>query len=532
MVLFSLISFISQSQKLQRPKVVIGLVVDQMRWDYLYKYYDRYTDNGFKRLMRDGYNFQNTLIPYAPSVTSAGHATIYTGTVSAIHGIVGNDWIDRETNTRKYSCTDNFVNSIGTNSSEGKMSPVNLLTTTIGDELRLSNNFKSRVFGIALKNRGAILSAGRSANAAYWLNDSSGNWITSSWYMQHLPEWLQQFNNKKLSDSLLSNNWNTLYPLNTYVNSTPNGPGFKKRSWDKEASSFPHEFKKKKGSNYGDLRFSPFGNTLTLELAKQLLISEKVGDSVTDMLCVSLSSTDYVTHEYGVNSVETEDTYLQLDKELAAFFSFLDKRYGNDYVLFLTADHGGLYPPAYLKEHSISTGSLYTWKLPDELNVLLKNFSTAPLISAVMENQVYFNHRIIDSLQLDMNAIKKTVTDYLLLKKEILTVLDYAHPEKWMIPEIIKNYFMNGFYAARSGDLQVILKSEYSDNREFGTEHGSIFKYDTHIPLIFFGWNIPKGNAYREVYMTDIAPTISSLLHIQMPGGTTGKSLIEILPQR
>ena len=212
----------SANAAIARPKLVIGIVVDQMRWDYLYRYSSRYGDNGFKKLLSDGYSCENTLIPYLPTYTAPGHTCIYTGSVPGIHGIIGNDWFNRTTKKNVY-CTDDTVASVGSTSNAGKMSPANMWVTTVTDELRLATNFQSKVIGIALKDRGAILPAGHSANAAYWFDNSNGAFISSTYYMKELPQWVQKFNGQKLPDQYLQQNWNTLYPINTYQQSTADG---------------------------------------------------------------------------------------------------------------------------------------------------------------------------------------------------------------------------------------------------------------------------------------------------------------------
>ncbi len=400
------ISF-TQGQPLARPKLVVGLVIDQMRWDYLYRFYDRYSEGGFKKLLANGYNFQNAQIPSAPSVTSSGHASIYTGTVAAIHGITGNDWIERSSNWPTNSCTDKNVSGVGSSSAESRMSPVNLLATTMGDELRLASNFRSRVFGISLKNRGGILAAGRSASAVYWLDDSTGNWVSSTWYMQQLPDWLEKINRNIPANSFLNKDWQTLYPLNTYINSSSDDSELEKTTNDEKSVTFPHSFKNRTGKIFSDLRYNPFGNTFTLQLAEQLIENEKAGKKNTDMVCISLSSTDYIGHKFGVNSVEVEDTYLRLDKELADFLTFLDKNFGNDYLLFLTADHGGAQAAGWMEQNKISSGSLNTWKLPAELNETFKNITAAKIVTGVFENQVFLDHQLMDSLHIDLSMIKK-----------------------------------------------------------------------------------------------------------------------------
>src|SRR5882672_2820382 len=206
---------------LPRPKLVVGLVVDQMRWDYLYRYYDRYQAGGFKRLLNDGFTCENTNIDYIPTVTAAGHTCIYTGSVPAIHGIAGNDFIIQATGKSMYCTDDSTVRAVGSTSRAGQMSPRNLLVTTVTDELRLATNFRSKVIGIALKDRGGILPAGHSANAAYWFDDASGNWISSTYYMTDLPAWVKKFNDQKIPEKYLKQDWNPLYPVETYLQSSP-----------------------------------------------------------------------------------------------------------------------------------------------------------------------------------------------------------------------------------------------------------------------------------------------------------------------
>ena len=346
---------------IQRPKLVIGIVIDQMRWDYLYRYYNRYQDDGgFKILLNQGFSCENTFIPYTPTVTACGHTCIYTGSVPAIDGITGNDWWDYNLSHLVYCTDDDSVKTIGSNTDAGKMSPHNLLVTTIGDEMHLAANFHNKVIGIALKDRASILPAGHSANGAYWYDGSSGNWITSSYYMKDLPKWVKDLNAKKLVDSYYAKDWNTLYPLNTYLQSAPDEEAYENRPFGTEAKGFPYNLKQFVGKNYGLLSVTPYGNTLTFEMAKAAVNGEQLGnDSSTDLLTISLSSPDYIGHTFGPNSVEQEDDYLRLDKDLGAFLQFLDHQVGKgQYIVFLSADHGVAHVPAFLKEHKIPSGSV------------------------------------------------------------------------------------------------------------------------------------------------------------------------------
>jgi len=235
---------------LERPKLVVGLVVDQMRWDYLYRYYDRYTKGGFKRLINEGFSAENTMISYLPSYTACGHASVYTGSVPAINGIIGNNWYDPELQRDVYCTEDRSVKSVGTTTDAGEMSPRNMLTTTITDELRLATNFKSKVIGISMKDRGSILPAGHSANAAYWYDGANGNWITSTYYMQQLPSWVETYNNAKHQNKFYEKNWETLYPIDTYTQSTSDEKAYEGRFKGENNSSFPHKLTDAINKNY------------------------------------------------------------------------------------------------------------------------------------------------------------------------------------------------------------------------------------------------------------------------------------------
>src|SRR5215217_8333360 len=293
------------STTVPRPKLVVGIVVDQMRWDYLYRFYDRYTAGGFKRMLNEGFTCENTNIDYIPTVTAIGHSSIYTGSVPALHGIGGNDFIIQATGKSMYCTEDTSVSTVGSTSDAGKMSPRNLLVTTVTDELKLATNFRSKVIGIALKDRGGILPAGHTANAAYWFDDKNGSWISSTYYMKDLPQWVKDFNAKKLPEAYLKKEWEGVYPLNTYLQTLPVESRYEGKLGGATITGFPIKTSELYKGNMGLIRTTPYGNTFTLDLAKAAIANEQMGKGVvTDFLAVSLSSTDYVGHLFGVNSVE------------------------------------------------------------------------------------------------------------------------------------------------------------------------------------------------------------------------------------
>ncbi len=515
----------------KRPKLVVGIVVDQMRWDFLYRYAGRYTNDGFRRLLREGFSCENTMIPYTPTVTACGHTCIYTGSVPAVHGIAGNNWYSRELKKIIYCTADTTENTIGSPSTEGMMSPRNMLVSTIGDELRLSTNFQSKVVGVAIKDRGAILPAGHAANAAYWYDGTVGKFISSSYYMDSLPGWVNDFNALKLPSQYTAKPWSTLYPVNTYTQSTADGESYEGKYSNETQSVFPHTLKGTEKEPYEILASSPFGNTYTLDFAKKIIDNDHLGKGhVTDMLCVSLSSTDYVGHQFGPNSIETEDTYLRLDKDLASFFQYLDKTIGkNQYTVFLTADHGVVHAPGFLKEHKLPGGSFDERKLKSALDSLLKQEGIYNGITDIENYQIYLNNDAIMAAGKTMTDVKDFIMQQMMQMPQIVNVVDLKRVTNTTLPEPLKTMITNGYNARQSGDIQYILQpGALAGYRNSGSGHGVYYPYDAHIPLVWMGWGIRAGKTNAVTYMNDIAPTLAAMLQIQMPDGCTGKPIVEI----
>ncbi|MES1198183.1 MAG: alkaline phosphatase PafA [Chitinophagaceae bacterium] len=530
LVLFCSISL--QAQNIQRPKLVVGIVIDQMRWDYLYRYSERFAANGgFKRLLNQGFTCENTMIPYAPAVTAPGHASIYTGSVPAINGITGNLWWDNEQGREVYCAEDKTVKTVGSNSKLGEMSPRNLLVTTICDELRLATNFQSKVIGVALKDRGSILTTGHSANAAYWYDNTTGDWITSTYYMNDLPKWVNDLNSKKMVNKYYQQGWNTMFPLNTYKQSTADNV-----KWEGSLSGlkgFPYDTKGFVDKNFGSIMAMPQGNTLTVEMGKAAITGEQLGvDDITDFLAISFSSPDLIGHTFGPNSIEEEDNYLRLDKDLGDLLDFVDAKVGKgQWLAFLSADHAVAQTPGFLKEHKIPAGNVSLLDITKQINKSLKDqFGKDNLIVSSDNYQFYLNHYLIDSAHLNSEEIKEWVVGYLSAEPGIARVFALDKLMMTTLNSKQKNMLANGYYPRRSGDIQVILQPQYIDGFiSSGTTHGLWNPYDTHIPLLWYGWGIKAGKTNREVYMTDIAPTIAAILHIQMPSGSIGSVIEEVM---
>ncbi len=514
----------------QRPKLVVGIVVDQMRYDFLYKYIDKYNNKGFKKLLGNGYTCENTMINYLPSYTGPGHTCIYTGSVPSIHGIASNDWYDRATGKAVYCTQDTAVANVGGTPKAGKMSPRNLHTTTITDELRLAQNFKNKTIAISLKDRASILPGGHTANAAYWMDDTLGNFMTSTYYMQQLPTWVSDFNLEEHAKKYMQQGWNTMLPIEEYTMSTDDNNKYEGKFLNEKKTDFPHSLL---GLKYADIKKTPFGNSVVVDFVKEAIINEQLGKTeYTDFLAISFSSPDYVGHMYGPNSVEIEDTYIRLDDDIASLLNTLNKEVGKEnYVLFLTADHGAAHNPQFLIDNKIQAGYFFGKKFKKELNdFLYTKYNDSTIVHEVGENFIWYNHALIEQKKYNKQNITDDIIAYCLQKEEIQFASDMTNPQKTLMPSPLKEMAINGYDYKRSGDILLIYTSAYLDAyASTGTSHGAWNTYDTHIPLIWYGKNIEKGTLYRTCYMTDIAATIASMLQIQMPNGCIGSCITEVL---
>ena len=526
----------AKSTGLTRPKLVVGLMVDQMRWDYLYRFYERYGSGGFKRMLNEGFSCENAYINYIPSVTGIGHATVYTGSVPAIHGITGNDWIIQATGEDMYCAADSTVSTVGIGSaSAGQMSPKNLLVTSMTDELKLATNFKSKVIAIASKDRGSILPGGHSANAAYWYDGSTGNWISSTYYMKQLPEWLTKFNEQKYPEKYLKQDWNTLYPIETYIQSTKDDVPYEGKFPGMSTPTFPVKTSEMLNRGLGILTSTPYGSSLTLDLAKAAIENEALGaDAITDFLAISVSSPDYVGHQFGPNSIEVEDTYLRLDRDLSVFFSYLDTKVGKgNYTVFLTADHAVQHNAGFLNDNKIKAGVFPSSTILKELNNQLETkFKVKNIALSLSNYAVSFNNELIAANKLNEELIKQYSVEFLKKQDGIAFVVDLSNVQNATIPQVYKEKIINGYHPERSGVIQIVLEPAWysgSSPRSTGATHGTMNPADVHIPMVFMGWGIKQGKSNQSYNMTDIAPTISGILRIQEPNGNIGKAVNEAI---
>lgn len=517
----------------KKPKLVISIVVDQMRNDYLYRYWDRFGDGGFKRLVKQGAYFRNAHYNYIPTYTGPGHASIYTGTTPRYHGIIGNEWYDKQLKQWVSCVKDPSEKSIGTENDNGKASPKKMLSTNIADELKLSTNGRGKVYSIALKDRSAILPAGHAANGAFWMDEASGNFISSSAYMEELPEWLTTFNADKKAEKYLAGGWRTLYPLNTYSASLADNSSYEAHPFS-EQPVFPYSFQSfidKK--NIGIIRGTPFGNSLTKDLALACLKNEQLGkDEISDLFCISFSSTDIIGHSYGPRSVEIEDVYLRLDADLAEILAYLDKNVGKEnYTLLLTADHGGAEVPSYLKDLKMNAGYLRDRDLKKSIQKFLnENFGDSTLLENLSNEQLFLNEQKIRQKNLNQEEIEKQLCNHL---SGILGIAE-AYPSTLMKegsfnPTDIRTLLQNGYNHKRSGNICYTYEPGWMDYEEKGTTHGAGYSYDTHVPVIFYGAGITSAERLEYISITQIAPTVCELLRIAQPNACSSSPLLNLI---
>lgn len=528
-------SFFGLSQK-QKPKLVIGIVIDQMRYDYLTRYWDKYGEGGFKKIINEGFNCKNANYNYMPTYTGPGHASIYTGTTPENHGVIANSWYNKKLDSYTYCTEDKGVHTVGSKSKKGKMSPKNLLSTTITDELKLATNHKGKVIGMSIKDRGAILPAGHQADAAYWFEGGDvGQWISSSFYMKELPMWVQKVNEKNNPDKYLNTKWETLYPIESYTESIADNNKYEGTFKGEISPVFPHNLPALRDSNhnYSLIKSTPFGNTILKELALSAIREEELGkDEFTDFLAISFSSPDYIGHQYGPMSVEVEDTYLRLDKDIEEIVSYLESNFEKEEVLiFITADHGAVNVPQYLMDNNMPAGyfKLNAFKLGLK-NFLQEKYKTDSIVANVSNYQVFLNHNFIRKNNLNRIAIENDVARFGLTQDGVSKVVTASSLRATEFTERILANAQKGYHQVRSGDVLFILESGWiPSGYTTGTTHGSPYSYDTHIPLLWYGAGVKKGESDEFIVIPDIAATVSALLEIQMPSACTGIPIQQVL---
>jgi predicted AlkP superfamily pyrophosphatase or phosphodiesterase len=524
----------------KRPKLVVGITVDQMRQEYLYRYGSKFGQGGFNRLINKGFMLQNAHFNYMPTYTGAGHASVFTGTTPSIHGVIGNSWYDKVADGEVYCVGDAKQTTVGSlTESVGKMSPHRMLTTSITDELKIATQKRSKVIGMSIKDRGAILPTGHMADAAYWYDGKTGRFITSSYYMTKLPDWAERFNAQQLADKYLSGTWYTLNPIGTYEESGSDTSPYEGKFIGEAKTTFPYNLKELRKTNYDFelLSYTPFSNDYLTELAKAAIDGEKLGaDQWTDFLAISYSAPDIIGHQFGPQSIEVQDVYLRLDKNIEDLLKKLDQSVGaGNYIVFLTADHAVAEVPQYMVDSKVPAGYIRSSQLMATLGDHLNAYwPDKKIIKRISNFQIFFNQEAFNSEPsrggIDLLIATELTANFLLQQDGVANVYPKAMLRQGDFNEGgIKGMAIRGYHPKRSGDLTVLFEPAWFESARIqGTTHGSPYLYDTHVPVLFYGAGIKQGASVTYHSITDIAPTLSVLLKITFPNGCTGQPIGEL----
>lgn len=531
-------AFFGQSQQFDSPKLVVGIVVDQMCYEYLYRYYDKFCDGGFRMLMDEGTNCRNVRYNYIPTYTGPGHASIYTGTTPSNHGIVGNEWYSREDHAEVNCVEDSSVMTVGSTSTYGKFSPARLKANTITDQLKLTYP-KAKVVSMSIKNRGAILPGGHLSDGSYWFDFESGNFITSTFYTNEMPNWVTNFNNEKRVDHYLKQTWEPIMDIGAYAESGPDDSPYEHLLPGKTTPTFPYDLKAMSNDslNYDLFVNTPFSDTYLTDFAIDAMKNENMGkDDQTDMLCISYSTPDIIGHAFGPYSIEIEDTYVRLDLEIKKLIKEIEEQVGSkDYVLFLTADHAVVPVPQYLTDHKLPGGYFFLNEHLADLKLKLTEKFGDSLIEYQENLNIYLDHEAAKNKGIDLkeaqNFIANEVQSWDGVKRSFTATQLYeaSMDAEWM------DMVRKGVHHQESGDVVFILEPGYlpktadSERARKGTSHGSAFSYDTHVPLLWFGKNVPNQEIFDDLEITSIAATLTHILFLQRPNALTGVPILQLL---
>ena len=541
-IFFSILAFVKLSGQgayipPDKPHLVIGIIVEELNYNQLEKFHDKLGENGIKKLINEGTYFKNASYEYLLTQSAPGHATIATGSEPSFHGITSDEWYIPLKNELLNCTKDVNVNSVGGSFESGLHSPINLLVSTFSDELAMATNRKAKIFGIGLRESSAILSAGHTANAAYWFDNTTGTWMSSSYYIPALPEWVNDFNAMKFSDAYLNSTWNLLKPLNYYADCLPDSNSFEKGF--NNINYFPYDLKKLRSKNlfnfkndYSLLRETPFGNSFTTSFAIRLIQNEHLGKGdATNYLSICYSATDYIGHRFGPSSVEMGDAILRLDDDIKNLLTFLNDSIGKRNVLiYFTAAHGISEIPAVLEKNRIPSGYFQQNQALQLLRSYLNAvYGEGDWVKGYSEKQIFLNRTLIEDARLSLDDVQKKVARFLVQFTGVQAAYPYSAFEANDFGNGNLKRIINNFSPQRSGDVIIILNPGWVEKEsDYVTNYNSPYEYDSHVPLIWYGWTINRATVTRQVNMTDIAATLSTLCKVPYPNACTGEPMFEL----
>lgn len=532
-LLISITNIFSQNPSVasEKPKLIIGIVVSEMRYDYLNRYWDKFSAGGFKRLVDGGTICKNAHHDYLISESGEGFATIATGAYPDVHGIVSDFWYDRLRDKITNCVADDKVSTIGGAFEQGKYSPKSLLTSTLSDQARIAGQFKPKVFSISMDPKAAVLSGGYSANAAYWFDTEKGGWISSSYYLDSLPSWVSDFNSKSFSELYLQRLWEPLLPIISYTESLADDNKYETGFSGNKI--FPYDLNKmsmvkKNQRSFELLKSTPFGNSLTKDFAIATIVNEQLGkDNYTDWLQIGFPVTAYIGARFSSNSIEIEDTYLRLDKDIEHFLNFIDEQVGMKNVLiYLTADNAISEDPAFLADQGLPVGYFNYNSAMSLLGTYLNLiYGKGDWVKFYYAQQIYLNRDLIENSKISLEDFQNVVASFMIQFEGVANTLTATN---LMTNNYTRGFFekiQNSYNQKRSGDVLIHLSPGWTEK---GTDkqYASSFRYDSHVPLIWYGWKIGRSSIIRPVSVTDIMPTIAVFLDIPRSGSLEG-SLIE-----
>jgi len=514
-------------------RLVVGIVIDQFRYDYLTRFHDQFGEGGFKRLVTGGAVFTNANYIHTPTYTACGHATFMSGATPAMNGIVGNEWFDRESGNRVTSVSDDKVKLLGGREGMAGMSPSKMLGSTIGDELKLATAGQAKVIGVSFKDRSAILPAGKRPNGAYWFNASAGNLVSSTYYFDDLPEWVKKFNKEMRPDRFFGKRWEKLLPESAYQRSTADDAPYEKFS---AGNKFPYTItggEEGPGPRfYNQFEYTPFANEYLIDFAKTAIESEQLGaDDVTDLLTISFSANDLVGHMYGPYSHEVQDMTLRTDRALAELFNYLDRKVGLDRVVIaLTADHGVAPVPEHARQFGLG-GRIEPKSIIDAIqNALNKSFGEEKWTLPLINGNVYFDETVIERRKVAVEEVERVASQAVTKIAGVAECFTRSQILSGRLPQTkIARSVANGFHAQRNGNLIVVPQPFFFIGEGVTTTHGTPYVYDTHVPVIFYGAGVAAGSYHSASSPADIAPTLSALLKIEIPSNSVGRILSEAI---
>ncbi len=517
----------------EKPRLVVGIVVEQMRQEYLDRFWDDFGDKGFKKLAINGTYFKNAHLNYSLTQTSPGYATIVTGAEPSGHGIVSDYWYIPLTGEKEKSIESNKSYSVtGIKKQRLSYSPENLFSATYSDEAKLFSKGKSKIISLSLNPLGAILSGGYTADAAYWFDDKSGKWISNTYYMEELPDWVDTINARKSPEKFLERQWKPLMDIEKYTQTLPDTNIYEFGIYG-TYKTFPYDYKeiRKYVRDFELINLIPEGNTLTTDFAIAALLNENLGENeYTDFLFINYSVTENIGNLYGPQSVELMDAYLRLDNDLGHLITVLEETVGkNNFILYLTSNCGVSEVPQYLTDNKMPAGYFRQHYIKALLNSYLRViYGEGNWILDFNNNQIYLNRVLIEDSQIPLRDFQNTVAGFIINSKGIANAITSYNMQNNVFLEGIPLKMQNSYNPKRSGDIMISLSPGWIEDMTNVVAHNSGYTYDTHIPLVWYGWKVRRQTIYDEINITNIAPTISMILNTPKPALSTGISMPQV----